>query len=167
MFAGIGSGSTANSLFYHFIRKILCIMNNLLLDIALSQFGVTEAPGAADNPVIMSMARDCGFRDYLHDDISWCSLFANWVALKAGYQRSWSLMARSWLKVGLETSTFAEADIVVLWRGEPAGLLGHVGFPIAQRNGLIYILGGNQGDQVSIEGFDPARVLGFRQLSPI
>ena len=142
-------------------------MNSKLLEIALAYYGLTEAPGAADNPIILSMAQDCGFTDYKHDDIAWCSLFMNWIALKAGYQRSNSLMARSWLGVGQEVAILSAAHVVVLWRGSPEGAEGHVGLPIAQRNGLIYILGGNQGNQVSIEGFDPARVLGFRQLSPI
>jgi hypothetical protein len=75
-------------------------MNLQLIQIALQEYGEQSLPGQPDNPDIMQMAKDCGFTDYVHDSISWCSLFMNWVALKAGYGRTNSLLARSWLTAG-------------------------------------------------------------------
>ena len=140
-------------------------MNSELLRIGLSCYGIEAVPGAPDNLEIMQMAKDCGFNDYVHDSIAWCSLLMNWVALKAGLERSHSLAARSWLQVGTTVDTLEEADIVVFWRIDPSGPYGHVGMPIARRNGLIYVLGGNEGNRVQIEGFDPAKILGFKKLA--
>ncbi len=142
-------------------------MNLTILQIALQQYGIKSMPGTADNPEILQMAKDCGFTDYVHDDIAWCSLFMNWVAIKAGFERSKSLAARSWLTIGTEIEVPELGDIVVFWRVDPHGDLGHVGFPMARRNGLLYVLGGNEGSMVQIEGFDPAKVLGYRRLSPM
>lgn len=142
-------------------------MNLDLIAIGLAEYGVKETPGSGDNPFILNMAKDCGFTDYVHDSIAWCSLAANWIALKGGYQRSKSLAARSWLNVGapVELKEAQLGDVVILWRGDPNGVEGHVGFYIAHNEGAIYLFAGNQGDQFCIEGFDPARVLGVRRLA--
>lgn len=142
-------------------------MNLDLISIALSQYGLKEMPGVADNPVILQMAKDAGFKDYDHDSISWCSMFTNWTAFKAGYQRSNSLAARSWLTIGVSTDKPELGDIVVLWRDSPQSWKGHVGFFIREDTKYVYMLGGNQGDMVNIEDFDKNRVLDYRRLSKI
>jgi uncharacterized protein (TIGR02594 family) len=142
-------------------------MNIALIQTALPEYGERALPGQPDNPDILQMAKDCGFTDYVHDSIAWCSLFTNWVALKAAFSRSKSLLARSWLTVGTETSAPELGDVVVYWRDSPGGTLGHVGLFIAQRNGVIYTLGGNEANMVQIEGFDPGKVLGYRSLTPV
>lgn len=142
-------------------------MNAELLQIAFSLYGLKEMPGAGDNPEILQMAKDCGFADYIHDSIAWCSMAMNWVAWKAGFERSHSLAARSWLTVGEAVQTPELGDIVVFWRIDPNGLYAHVGFPMSRRNGLIYTLGGNEADAYQIEGYDPAKALGYRRLSSL
>lgn len=142
-------------------------MNLDLISIALSQYGLKEMPGVADNPVILQMAKDCGFKDYTHDSTSWCSLLVNWVCFKGGYQRSLSLAARSWLTVGVEVQQPEQGDVVVFWRDSPQSWQGHVGFYINLINPYVYSLGGNQGDMVNIEGFDSKRVLAYRRLQKI
>lgn len=142
-------------------------MNLQLVQFALQEYGVREIPGAASNPEILQMAHECGFADYTDDSIAWCSLFMNFVALKTGYQRSKALNARSWLSVGNLIAEPELGDVVVYWRGDPNGPFGHVGLYIAKRNGLVYTLGGNEGNMVQIEGFDPVKVLGFRRLSSV
>lgn len=135
-----------------------------LLKNAISQYGVKEIPGNVDNSVIMQYAKDCGFTNYIHDEISWCSLFANWVALKSDCVRSNDLAARSWLKVGTETTIPQIGDVVVLWRVQKEGWQGHVGFYIRSDENYIYILAGNQGNAVSIEPFSKSFLLGYRTL---
>jgi len=139
-----------------------------IISTALGQYGLKESPGTADNPVILQMAKDCGFNDYIHDSIAWCSLLANWVAWKVAYERSKALNARSWLLIGEPTEAPEQGDVVVLWRDDPKGAFGHVGFWICSRleDGkiIVYILAGNQNNEVCIEGFPIARVLGYRRL---
>lgn len=142
-------------------------MNLDLISIALDQYGLKETPGPANNPVIMQMAKDCGFKEYTHDSVAWCSLFCNWIAFKGGYQRSLSLAARSWLTVGVEVQEPKQGDIVVLWRESPQSWMGHVGFYVNTVKPYVYMLGGNQGDMVNIEGFDLKRVLAYRRLEKI
>lgn len=137
-----------------------------LIQVALPEYGERALPGQPDNPDIMQMAKDCGFGDYVHDSIAWCSLFMNWVALKAGYERSNALNARSWLSVGASVETPELGDVVVYWRDDPNGTLGHVGLWVAARDGVIFTLGGNEGNEVQVEGFDPSKVLGYRRLVP-
>jgi len=144
-------------------------MNADIISAALTQYGLKETPGTADNQVILQMAKDAGFgADYKHDSIAWCSLFANWVAWKVAYERSKALNARSWLLVGEKVDEPQMGDAVVLWREDPKGDLGHIGFWICNRleggKITVYLLAGNQGDQVCIEGFPISRVLGYRRL---
>lgn len=142
-------------------------MNVELIQTALAEYGERAVAGQSDNPDIMNMAKACGFTDYVHDSIAWCSLFMNYVALKSGLQRSNSLAARSWLSIGNIIASPEMGDLVIYWRDDPNGALGHVGLWIAERNGVIYTLGGNEGGMVQIEGFDPSKVLGYRRLVPL
>lgn len=109
------------------------------------------------------------------DDVPWCSAFANHVARMLGLARSEDLRARSWLKVGTAVELFeakAENDVVILRRGgndagpEVLDAPGHVGF-FAGRQGpsVVLVLGGNQGDAVTIAPFHAADVLGVRRLA--
>lgn len=142
-------------------------MNLQIVQIVLDKYGLREVPGTKDNPEILQMAKDAGFTDYTHDEIAWCSMLLNWACWKAGLQRTNSLAARSWLSVGSIVSVPEIGDVVVFWREDPNGPFGHVGLYIGFRNGLIYVLGGNQGNMIQIEGFDPDRLLGYRRLAPI
>lgn len=63
--------------------------------VALSQFGIKEISGKEDNPEVLKYFDDIGFDgDKLKDETAWCSAFANWCALKAGYEMSGKLNAR-------------------------------------------------------------------------
>jgi uncharacterized protein (TIGR02594 family) len=98
------------------------------------------------------------------DETAWCSAFANWVAKQAGYESSSQLTARSWLSVGTSTSNPESGDLVVLWREHPNSWKGHVGFLIKETKRYVYLLGGNQGNSVSIKAYPKNRVLDFRKL---
>jgi len=67
--------------------------------------------------------------------------------------------ARAYLDYGTSVPAPTLGCIVVFAR--TGG--GHVGFAVGRNeHGALLILGGNQGDRVSIAAFDPARVLGYR-----
>ena len=137
--------------------------------------GLEEIPGREDNPLIMHMLKmDAPWPD--HDEVPWCSSFLNYICWQLRLPRSKSHLARSWLNVGVPIPLNAarpEEDVVILKRsgdGEPGpeDLIapGHVGwFASYDRiHSGLYVLGGNQGDQVSVAGFDSARILGVRRL---
>jgi len=135
--------------------------------------GTKELPGKRHNPFILGMLTlDTGWPE--GDEVPWCSAFINFVCWLLRLPRSKSLRARSWLQVGRpvhEDDIRVGFDVVVLSRAganEPGPEVldapGHVGFYAGRVNGQVYVLGGNQGNAVSVAGFPSSRVLGFRRL---
>lgn len=131
-------------------------------EIALSQYGITEVSGKADNPEILKYFDEIGFDgSRLKDETAWCSAFVNWCCKKTGKPFTGKLNARSWLNIGVETLNPGLGDIVVLWRESPDSWKGHVGFFIKQDKSFVYVLGGNQSNQVKISAYKKNRVLKY------
>ena len=136
---------------------------NKLLEIALSQYGISEVAGLEhDNPEIMKYFEHFG--GVYHDETAWCSAFVNWCAMTAGLEYSGQLNARSWLKVGVEVEYPVIGDIVVFWRESPQSWKGHVGIFISKIGDKIYTLGGNQNNSVCIKPYYESQLLGYRAL---
>lgn len=138
--------------------------------------GVRETAGTASNPLVLAMLRlDQAWPT--DDAVPWCAAFLNFVCWLLRAPRSKSLAARSWLTVG-QSIALADAvpgfDVVVLQRGsgkQPGPDViqapGHVGFfaGLSEDGKSVLLLGGNQGDAVSVAQFPIARVLGVRRLA--
>lgn len=101
----------------------------------------------------------------------WCAAFVNMVLLENGIPRSSSvspypLMARSFLAWGEEVETPKQGDIVVFERGE-SGWQGHVGFFVSEKiedgQKWIYVLGGNQNDEVNVSRYPASKLLSVRR----
>lgn len=135
-----------------------------LLNTALSQYGVKEVPGTNNNPIIMGYFHDIGHTWVQGDETAWCSAFMNWVAKMNDKQRSGQLNARSWLGTGEPVSCPLIGDVVVLWRESPESWKGHVGLFIRDDGDFIWVLGGNQNNQVNISPYRKSRLLGYRRL---
>ena len=141
--------------------------------------GIRETAGAASTPIVVAMLRlDQAWP--AGDEVAWCSAFVNLIAWLLRLPRSKSLAARSWLTVGQPVAlerAVAGFDVVVLTRGtgaQPgADVLeapGHVGFFAGVEPGAggdVWILGGNQGDAVSVALFPRSRVIGVRRLEAL
>lgn len=128
---------------------------------ALKELGdaVTEIPGPGSNKRIEEYHASTAGGESL-DEVPWCASFVSWALARAGVESTRSKRARSYLDWGIPTSADLGA-IVVLTRGtNPAS--GHVGFYVGKRNGVVYVLGGNQRDRVSVAKFMAFRVLAFR-----
>lgn len=144
--------------------------------IATRFVGVREIPGSQSNPLILAMLKlDSDWPD--GDEVPWCSGFMNFVAWLLRLPRSKSLLARSWLAVGVPV-TLEEAkpgfDVVILSRQlgdeEPPGpedmtAPGHVGLFGGLDRRHVLILGGNQSNAVNVQAYDRGRVLGVRRLA--
>jgi uncharacterized protein (TIGR02594 family) len=141
-------------------------MNELLLT-ALSQYGIKEITGSNHNPTILKYFSEIGHEWVKDDETAWCSAFINWCALKAGYEHSGKLNARSWLSVGTELKLPVLGCVVVLWRTAKNSGFGHVGLYIGEDKDYVYLLGGNQGNEVNISKFPKYRVLSYRNLNKI
>ena len=139
--------------------------------LAMSEIGVTELPEDANHPRIVEYLRSTDLDPAAADQDStpWCSGFVNWCVEKSGLAGTNSAGARSWLDWGRPIVRPRRGCITVLTRAaRPTG--GHVGFYLGQgdltfgggdRHGL-QLLGGNQNNQVGVQEYDPARLLGYR-----
>ena len=95
---------------------------------------------------------------------AWCADFVNATLNQAGMQGTGSGMARSFLNWGQAVDQPQRGDIAVFTRGDPNGPFGHVGFFEGYNpDGSIRVLGGNQGDAVSIANYSADQLLGFRR----
>ena len=139
--------------------------NEDFIKVALGEIGVKEIKGERDNPEVLKYFKDIGFdAAWIKDETAWCSAFINWCAHVTGYQATYKLNARSWLKEGHEVVSPEVGDLVIFWRQDPASWKGHVGIFISQRDGVIWTLGGNQSNMVNIAPYREHRLLGFRRL---
>jgi uncharacterized protein (TIGR02594 family) len=97
------------------------------------------------------------------DETAWCAAFVGSNLELEDIQSSRSPAARSYERWGQKLYKPAVGAIVVFWRGSPNGWSGHVGFITGiDKVGNLLVLGGNQGDQVSIKAFTRDRVLSYR-----
>lgn len=143
-------------------------MAELLLEI-LKYYGLKEYFGKEHNPEIVKMFHEIGYKWVNDDETAWCSAALNYFAKKLGYKRSGKLDARSWLNVGTKVEEPEIGDVVVLWRDNPNSWQGHVGLYISEdeKEGKIYVLGGNQDNMISIRPYHKSRVLGYRKINKL
>lgn len=98
------------------------------------------------------------------DEVPWCSSFVCWVLAQVKLPHTSSGAGRSWMRRG-PTIALAKPRvgcIVPLWREALASYKGHVGFLVREDENNVWLLGGNQGNAVTIKPFPKRRVLGFR-----
>lgn len=135
-------------------------------EIALTQIGVKEVHGIGNNPKILEYHATTTLKA-TSDLVAWCSSFVNWCVTKAGLIGTNSAAARSWLTwgVAVKYEDLQPGDIVVFSRGTN-GISGHVAMLVTKPpalSPLLKCIGGNQHDEVCIEIFSRARVLGYRR----
>ena len=144
------------------------------LNCASQYLGMKEVPGQQANPAILAMLQmDMSWPS--DDSVPWCSGFANWIAWNLGLERTKSLRARSWLFIGskVKLQNAKPGDVVIFsrggWRPGPEVLKapGHVAFFSHYENGKIYVVGGNQGNKVSLRGYSDNSLLGIRRLKRV
>jgi uncharacterized protein (TIGR02594 family) len=130
------------------------------LSLAASQMGLSETGQRA------------AIQDYLTTGganldpatTAWCAAFVNSTLQQTGGQGTGSNMARSFLDWGQPVDQPQEGDVAVFSRGDPSGPYGHVGFFKGYDDqGNVLVLGGNQGDAVSISPYPRENLLGFRR----
>jgi uncharacterized protein (TIGR02594 family) len=136
---------------------------------ARRQIGIREAPGPANEPRIMAMAKRAAKWlgiTYTADSVPWCGLFVSECMEACGFAppRGFiGIRAKSWPNWGTALSTTATRPPIgaIAVFGRDGG--GHVGFvESVHPNGDLNILGGNQGDAVNIRRFPRARLIALR-----
>lgn len=129
------------------------------LAIARPLIGLHEIHGAEHSPEILDMWRAIKRSGIQSDEVPWCAAFVGSCLERAGIKSSRFESAASYLKWGVRLDGPAHGCIVVFSR--EGG--GHVGFVVGlDPTGKLLVLGGNQGDQVSVKTFPVDRVTGYR-----
>lgn len=130
---------------------------------ARSYLGLAEVPGKTHNGKILGWWKLLGavIRD---DETAWCGGFVGGVLKEVGAKVVKNPAgARNWLNLNRVITRPAYGCVVVFWRGSRNGWSGHVGFVVGRdKQGRLMVLGGNQGNKVSIKPFAEDRVLGYR-----
>lgn len=131
----------------------------------LKLLGTAEIVGKGSNRTIMAWRDELNqagvaITGYSDDDIPWCGLFAAIVAHRAGKAVvAAPLWARNWAKFGFGGYQASLGDVLVFVRDGG----GHVGFYVAEDASAYHVLGGNQGNRVSITRIAKDRCIAARR----
>ena len=132
----------------------------LWLEAGIKLLGTHEGVGGKDNPAILDWAKEEGgdiAKEYTHDEIPWCALFANHILTHVGLKGTetlWALdFAGKWPAIKLAGPAVG-AFAPMLRNGG-----GHITVVVGKdQNGNIMGLGGNQSDAVTIAPFATSRL---------
>ncbi len=132
---------------------------------ARAKLGTREAAGAANNPAIMGWAKRLGTKVlgmvYNADSVPWCGLFVATCLAEDGIPATpIAVRAKAWAAWGqnLRDDRLAPGAVLVFER--EGG--GHVGFYVGEDKAAYHVLGGNQGDRVSIMRLEKGRCIARR-----
>ena len=137
-----------------------------LAKVAFSVFGVKETGG---NNIILDFYKKAGFNNIHTDKVAWCMAYFNWCLYKVGMEGSGTLVAKDGLKLGTEVSKPKFLDAVILDSSLPNAepWQGHIGWFIRSERNTVWVLGGNQGDEVNISPFPKSKVVGYRRFKDV
>lgn len=136
------------------------ISRPLWVEAGIKLLGTHEGLGSKDNPTIIDWAKDEGgdiAKEYPHDSIPWCALFANHILTKVGLKGTETLWALD----------FAGKWPCVRLAGPAVGAFapmkrdggGHITIIVGKdQHGNVMGLGGNQSDAVTIAPFNVNRL---------
>lgn len=139
-----------------------------MVSLGLAELGTAEVVGKGSNPKIIAWRDELNkagapIKNYTDDDIAWCGLLAAILALRrsgiAAEVVKDPLWADNWRKYGVESPRPALGDILTFRR--PGG--NHVGIYIAEDVACFHVLGGNQGNSVTITRIAKSRLTSARR----
>lgn len=157
-----GDGNSDGYLYAPFLEAesgglpVLPLSNRRPVDVARAELAldVREFPGRESHNPRITMYHATTTGGAAPDETAWCSSFANYCVEQAGLNGTRSKWARSWHDNGgwgqTVTTSPQDGDIVVWRRHNQTEDGGHVGFFIDDDQASIRVLGGNQGNRVSI-----------------
>ena len=151
-------------------RNFADFRNKKALLTAAGEIGVKEVIGEGNNKQVVKYhafaRKDNDLSKGLADSVPWCASFVCYVLENSGMGSTNSMQARSFLKWGVSTKKKPlPGDLVVFWRGSKSGWQGHVGFYLEETEQYIYVLGGNQNDEVNVSRYSKSKLLDIRRSS--
>ena len=133
------------------------------LHIALRELGVTEKKGKVHDERVLEYQKSTTLKA-TDDETPWCAAFVSWCLEQAGVESARSSVARAYLSWGKEIKEPHKGCICVFRRESGPSWGGHVAFFIAENEHEVFILGGNQNDQVNIQARSKDLLLGYRTV---
>lgn len=133
---------------------------------ALGELYTHEVAGAQNNPRIVHYWIEAGADGVKDDETPWCAAFVGAMLKRGEMKGSAKGNAKSYLDWGVAITEPVFGAVVVLNR-PPNDWQGHVAFAVGADAAGVHLLGGNQGDRVSIARFDRSRVAGVRWPSGV
>lgn len=132
---------------------------------ARTLIGTREAAGPANSPTIMGWAKKLGAKVlgmvYNADSVPWCGLFVATCLAQDGVAAApIAVRAKAWAMWGANLAAAKLAPGAVLVFDRAGG--GHVGFYVGEDQTCYHVLGGNQGDRVSIMRLEKSRCVARR-----
>lgn len=136
------------------------ITRPLWVEAGIKLLGIREDVGSKDNKTIIDWAKDLGgdiAKEYTHDVIPWCALFANHILTKVGLKGTetlWALdFAGKWPSIRLNGPAVGAFAPMKRTGG------GHITIIVGKdQHGNPMGLGGNQSDAVTIAPFAMSRL---------
>lgn len=134
------------------------------LKAAFSDLGLHEVKGRQHNDRIVEMFTIAGHPEIKDDETAWCSAAVNTWMVEAGLRGTGALNARSWLTWGrpVNTDKAIPRGAVLVFRRGNSSWQGHVCLLLEDNGRTLVVLGGNQGDSVSIARYSREALLGAR-----
>jgi uncharacterized protein (TIGR02594 family) len=117
---------------------------------------------AGNNGAVELMFHDIAPDDHTipPDEVPWCAAFVGSCLVRAGLPSSRSALAKSYLKYGVPVGTPLLGAIAVFNRGTDPNA-GHVGFVVGDNGETVSVLGGNQGNKVSVVSYPKTALVGL------
>jgi uncharacterized protein (TIGR02594 family) len=154
-------GVFLNKFNFYYSKKegsVMTEIDNPWLPVAMKELNTSEVSGDKDNPRIVEYHSATTLKA-TDDETPWCSSFVSWCLEQSGYKSTKNAWARSYLSFGKKIDKPVNGCIVVFSRGSSSG---HVAFFVGETSSTIKVLGGNQGNKVSIAEYPKSRLLGYR-----
>ena len=131
------------------------------MQFAQQAIGVREIPGKASNPTVEAYFADAGFPG-LKDDVPWCAGFVAAMLKRGGMKNEVEPKMRLWAASYARCGSALKAPVwgCIGVKTRQGG--GHVGFVVAANKEFVWLLGGNQGDKVSVARFPRSAFTAFR-----
>lgn len=131
--------------------------------LGLSFYGETPLAGKATNESIRQFLESAGLPPDVEDEVPWCSAFLVWLFQQCCIETPANASALSWNSYSQPTDQPTLGDIVVLAWPKENPVNHHVGIFIRETAELVYILAGNQNNEVDITPWRKRSVLSYRR----
>ena len=128
---------------------------------AVKHIGTKEIVGKQHNKKILEWAEAIGLKSvYTNDEIPWCGLFIAYCCHAQGLDVvKHPLWALNWNKFGNVAQVPMLGDVLTFTRNGG----GHVGIYVGEDTDFYHVLGGNQGDAVTVSRIAKTRLYRARR----